>query len=86
MSPRRRSNPITSASSRPDKGFIVLTGTVTEALPATMFRVALENGHSLLAHLSGRMRLHRMKVLAGDKVQIEVSPYDLTKGRIVYRL
>lgn len=59
---------------------------VTEALPAAMFRIELENGHSILGHLSGKMRLHRMKVLPGDKVQIEMTPYDLTKGRIVYRL
>ena len=86
MSPRRRSPPITGARQRPDKGFIILTGTVTEALPAANFRVTLENGHTILAHLSGKMRMFRMKVLAGDKVQIEVSPYDVTKGRIVYRL
>ena len=86
MSPRRKRTPLTSSTAKPDKDFIILTGTVTEALPAAMFRVELENGHSILAHLSGRMRMYRMKVLAGDKVQIEVSPYDLTKGRIVYRL
>lgn len=63
-----------------------LTGTVNEALPAGMFKVQLENGHVILAHLSGKMRLHRLKILPGDSVTIEVSPYDLTKGRIVYRL
>lgn len=67
------------------KGFLRLAGTVTEALPASMFRVQLENGHMILAHLSGRMRLNRLKILPGDVVTIEVSPYDLTKGRIVYR-
>lgn len=68
-----------------DKGFLRLSGTVTEALPASMFRVQLENGHQILAHLSGKMRMNRLKVLPGDVVTIEVSPYDLTKGRIVYR-
>ncbi len=59
---------------------------VIEALPGTMFRVELENGHTILAHLAGKMRMHRMKVLPGDKVSVEMTPYDLTKGRIVYRL
>jgi translation initiation factor IF-1 len=86
MSPVDTSTSTGSARPKKDKGFITITGMVTEALPAAMFRVELENGHSILAHLSGKMRLHRMKVLPGDKVQIEVSPYDLTKGRIVYRL
>jgi len=72
--------------SKQDKGFLILTGLVTELLPATMFRVELENGHIILAHLSGKMRLHRMKIIPGDRVSIEISPYDLTKGRIVYRL
>lgn len=71
---------------RTDKGFLMVTGMVTEALPGAMFRVELENGHGILAHLSGKMRMHRMKVLPGDKVSIEMTPYDLTKGRIVYRL
>lgn len=62
-----------------------MMGTVTESLPATMFRVELESGQTILAHLSGKMRLHRMKILPGDKVSIEISPYDVTKGRIVYR-
>ncbi|MBI3573065.1 MAG: translation initiation factor IF-1 [Candidatus Kerfeldbacteria bacterium] len=62
-----------------------VTATVTESLPAAMFRVKLENGHEILAHLSGKMRMHRLKVLPGDVVTIEMSPYDLTKGRIVYR-
>ncbi len=86
MSQRKSSSTSRSAPPPSDKGFITLTGTVTEALPAAMFRVKLENEHEILAHLSGKMRLYRMKVLPGDKVQLEVSPYDLTKGRIVYRL
>ncbi|MGE3618913.1 MAG: translation initiation factor IF-1 [Acidimicrobiia bacterium] len=64
---------------------IVLDGVVTEALRAGMFRVELENGHQVLAHLSGKMRRNRIRVLIGDKVQVELSPYDLTRGRMVYR-
>ncbi len=60
-------------------------GTVIEALPNAMFRVELENGHRILAHISGKMRMHFIKILAGDKVKVELSPYDLTRGRIVYR-
>lgn len=73
-------------SASKDKGFLRLNGSVIEALPAGMFKVQLENGHVILAHLSGKMRLHRLKILPGDTVTLEVSPYDLTKGRIVYRL
>ena len=64
---------------------IELEGEVTEALPNTMFRVKLDNDHELLAHLSGKMRRNRIRVLVGDRVQVELSPYDLTKGRMVYR-
>ena len=64
---------------------IELEGTVLEALPNAMFRVELENGHKILAHISGKMRMHYIKILPGDKVQIEMSPYDLSKGRITYR-
>lgn len=60
-------------------------GTVTELLPNAMFRVTLENDHQVLAHTSGRMRKNRIRVLAGDKVTVEMTPYDLTKGRITYR-
>lgn len=60
-------------------------GVVLEALPNTMFRVKLQNGHELMAHISGKMRMHYIKILPGDKVKLEMSPYDLTKGRIVYR-
>lgn len=58
---------------------------VREALPNAMFRVELENGHRILAHVSGKMRMHFIRILPGDQVTIEMSPYDLTKGRIVYR-
>jgi len=61
-------------------------GTVAEVLPNTMFRVDLPNGHRVLAHISGRMRMHFIRILPGDKVLLEMSPYDLTKARIVYRV
>ena len=60
-------------------------GTVTELLPNAMFRVKLENGHEVLAHTSGKMRKNRIRVLIGDKVNVEMTPYDLTKGRITFR-
>ena len=64
---------------------IELEGTVTEPLPNAMFRVELENGHKVLAHISGKMRMHYIRILPGDKVVVELSPYDLTRGRITYR-
>lgn len=64
---------------------IEVEGTVTETLPNAMFNVELENGHTILAHVSGKMRMHYIRILAGDKVTVELSPYDLTKGRITYR-
>lgn len=67
-----------------EKG-IVLEGEVLEALPNAMFRVRLETGHEVLAHVSGKMRIHFIRILPGDKVKVELSPYDLTRGRIVYR-
>lgn len=60
-------------------------GTVRQIYPSTTFSVELENGHTVLAHLAGRLRRHRIKILLGDRVELEMSPYDLTKGRIVYR-
>ncbi len=60
-------------------------GTIVEALSNAMFRVELQNGHEVTAHISGKMRMHYIKILPGDKVKLEMSPYDLTKGRIVYR-
>ncbi len=60
-------------------------GKVLETLPNAMFRVELENGHRVLAHISGKIRMHYIKIIPGDKVKIELSPYDLTKGRITYR-
>ncbi|MCK4739845.1 MAG: translation initiation factor IF-1 [Deltaproteobacteria bacterium] len=64
---------------------IQVEGTVLETLPNAMFRVELENGHKVLAHVSGKMRMYFIKILPGDKVTVELSPYDLTRGRITYR-
>ena len=69
-----------------DKEIIKLDGMVKETLPSTTFRVELENGHEILAHISGRMRVNYIRLLPGDRVSVEMSPYDLTKGRIVKRL
>ena len=64
---------------------IEVEGTVVEPLPNAMFRVELENGHKILAHISGKMRMHFIRILSGDKVKVQLSPYDLTRGRITYR-
>ena len=64
---------------------IEMSGVVTETLPNTMFRVKLENGHNITAHISGRMRKHYIRILTGDSVTVELTPYDLSKGRIIYR-
>lgn len=64
---------------------IRVSATVREALPNAVFRVELENGHKIIAHASGKMRMHFIRILPGDKVSVELSPYDLTRGRIVYR-
>ena len=69
----------------PKEDAIVLEGTILESLPNAMFRVELENGHKVLAHISGKMRMHYIRILPGDKVQVELTPYDLTRGRITYR-
>lgn len=68
------------------KDFLEMEGEVIELMPATTFKVALENGHEIMAHLSGKMRMNKIRLLPGDKVKLEISPYDLNKGRIVYRL
>ena len=79
-------------SGGPEEGFrlpkddsIEVEGTVMEPLPNAMFRVVLDNGHKVLAHISGKMRMHFIRILPGDKVKVELSPYDLTRGRITYR-
>jgi translation initiation factor IF-1 len=68
-----------------EEGKIQMEGTIVEALPGTQFRVRLENGHEVLAYLSGRMRKYYIRILLGDRVRVEVSPYDLSRGRIVFR-
>ena len=65
---------------------IQMTGTVTDTLPNTMFKVELENGHEIIAHISGKMRKNYIKILTGDNVKVELTPYDLTKGRVTYRI
>lgn len=67
------------------EGVIEAEGTILEALPNAMFRVELDNGHKVLAHISGKMRMHYIKILPGDRVKVEISPYDLTRGRITFR-
>jgi len=69
----------------PKEDMIEIQGTVNETLPNAMFRVSLDNGHKILAHISGKMRMHFIRILPGDKVTVELSPYDLTRGRITYR-
>lgn len=70
----------------PKEDVIVMEGKIVTALPNTQFMVELENGHQVLAHISGRLRKNYIKILPGDRVRIEISPYDLSKGRITYRL
>ncbi len=72
-------------ANKPQKEVIKLTGKVVEALPGTKFRVELENGHNIVAHMSGKMRKNYIRLVPGDKVDVELTPYDLTKGRISYR-
>lgn len=70
----------------PSKDFLLLKGTIEENLPGATFKVKLENGQSILCYLSGKMRMNRIRLTPGDDVQVEMTPYDLTKGRITYRL
>ena len=69
----------------PKEDAIEVTGTVLETLPNAMFRVELDNGHKVLAHISGKMRMHYIKILPGDKVTVDLTPYDLTRARIIFR-
>ena len=69
----------------PKEGILEVDGIVKESLPNAMFKVKLDNGHDILAHISGKMRMHFIKILPGDRVKLEISPYDLKRGRIVYR-
>ncbi len=68
------------------KDFIEMLGEVLELMPAASFKVKLENGHEILTHLSGKMRMNKIRLLPGDRVKVQISPYDLTKGRIIYRM
>ncbi len=68
------------------EGSIEVEGKILESLPNAMFRVELDNGHKVLAHISGKMRMHYIRLLPGDKIKLELSPYDLTRGRITYRI
>ena len=70
----------------PKEEAIEVEGTIQESLPNAMFRVELQNGHTILGHISGKMRMHYIRILPGDKVKVELSPYDLTRGRITYRM
>jgi translation initiation factor IF-1 len=76
---------VTTGVSVPKEEAIVLEGTVVETLANTKFRIQIASGHQILAHISGKMRRHYIRIIPGDKVTVEVSPYDLTRGRIVYR-
>jgi len=80
-----RLNPAENAEFMAKEDHIEMEGTVIETLPNTMFRVELDNGHVVTAHISGKMRKHYIRILRGDKVTVELTPYDLTKGRITYR-
>ena len=81
-SPRRNGSSVLPKSK---EDAIVMEGKVQEPLPNAMFRVELENGHTVLAHISGKMRMHYIRILPGDRVQVELTPYDLQRGRITYR-
>lgn len=74
-----------SAEQSVSKGFVEINGVVDESLPAATFRIRLDNGQMILGHLSGKMRMNKIRLLPGDAVKVEITPYDLTKGRIVYR-
>ncbi len=80
--PRRRTDDKNKVK---DKDVIEVEGTVTEALPNAMFKVKLDTGHDVLAHISGKMRMYYIRILLGDRVRVELSPYDLTRGRSTYR-
>jgi translation initiation factor IF-1 len=76
---------VVSSLAKPKDDTILVEGTVVEPLPNAMFRVELENGHKILAHISGKMRMHYIRIAPGDRVQVELTPYDLSRGRITYR-
>jgi translation initiation factor IF-1 len=86
MAESRASRPAPAGESMAKDDQIEMEGTVIDTLPNTMFRVRLETGHVITAHISGRMRKNYIRILTGDKVKVEMTPYDLTKGRITYRM
>ncbi len=81
----KKDNQIKTPEKNNTKDFIEIDGTVLDALPGAQFKVELENGHEILAYLSGKMRMFKIKLLPGDKVKIEMTPYDMNRGRITYR-
>ena len=85
MSDAKKSTRSGSSGKKPTKEVIELEGTVLETLPNALFRVELENGHVVLAHISGKMRMHYIRIIPGDRVTLEMTPYDLSKARITYR-
>ena len=85
MPRRRREPPSEESKKKPKDDAIEVEGTVVEPLPNAMFRVELENGHRVLAHVSGKMRMNFIRILPGDRVKVELSAYDLTRGRVTYR-
>ncbi len=86
MASQNKTTKAKAASSNSQKEVIKLTGKVVESLPNTQFRVELENGHNIIAHMSGRMRKNFIRLVPGDRVEVELTPYDLSKGRISFRL
>ena len=86
MSKRTKDKTKSEAETMNAKDFIEIQGEVEELMPAATFKGVLENGHEILAHLSGKMRMNKIRLLPGDRVKVQISPYDLTKGRIVYRM
>lgn len=82
---QKRDDSANNESQALSKGFIEMHGVVEECLPAATFRIRLDNGHTVLGHLSGKMRMNKIRLLPGDEVKVEMTPYDLTKGRVVYR-
>jgi translation initiation factor IF-1 len=82
----KRPRPRPRRKDMPKEEAIEVEGTIQESLPNAMFRVELQNGHTILGHISGKMRKHYIRILPGDKVKVELSPYDLTRGRITYRM
>jgi len=86
MASQNKTTKAKASSSNSQKEVIKLTGKVVESLPNTQFRVELENGHNIIAHMSGRMRKNFIRLVPGDRVEVELTPYDLSKGRISFRL